>query len=265
MAALPALLRRDSLLAAIVFVVTFAIFFASPVRPIGDSHYSMLLSEHLLTRGSFTLDEHFKLPLDPAKYPGINGTRGGYPYQIEPVGPHVYYFFPVGSSILSVPFVAVMRAAGVSAIGREGAYDKRGERRIQTVVASFLMAALSALFFATARLALPVPWSFVTALVGALGTQVWSTGALALWSDTWGIFLLGAVVWMLLAHAARGRPIRAPILATLIAWMYIVRPTNVLVVIAVGVYLFLRDRRSVWPYLVVGGSWLASLIVSPST
>ena len=47
--------RRDAVVAAIVFVVVGAIFLASPMRPIGDSHHSMLLAEHLLTRGSFTL------------------------------------------------------------------------------------------------------------------------------------------------------------------------------------------------------------------
>lgn len=221
----------------------------------------MLLSEHLLTRRSFALDEQFKVPLDPAKYPGINGTRGGYPYQIETVGGHAYHVFPVGSSVLSVPFVAVMRIAGVSAIAPDGAYDQRGERRLQTVLASLLMAALSALFFATARLVLPLGWSVVAAFVGGLGTQVWSTASLVLWSDTWGILLLGVVVWTLLAHEARGRPLRAPVLATLVAWMYIVRPTNALVAIAVGGYLCLRDRRSVVPYLAVGGSWLAAFIV----
>ena len=47
--------RRDHLVAVVIFVTTFAVFLASPVRPIGDSHYSMLLSGHLLTRGSFKI------------------------------------------------------------------------------------------------------------------------------------------------------------------------------------------------------------------
>ena len=211
----------DAVVTAIVFVVTFSIFLGSPMRPVGDSHYSMLLSEQLLTRGSFTLDEHFRLPLDPATYPGINGTRGAYPYQIETVGEHVYHAFPVGSSILSVPFVALTRVGGISAIGPNGAYDQRGERRIQTVLASLLMAALSSLFFATARLLLPIGWSLVAALVGALGTQVWSTASLVLWSETWSVLLLGVVVWMLLAHEARGRPLHAPWLATLVVQWFL--------------------------------------------
>jgi hypothetical protein len=122
------------------------------------------------------------------------------------------------------------------------------------------MAVLAMVFYATARLLLPVVWSLVVALVGALGTQVWSTAALALWSDTWGILLLGGVVWMLVAHEAQGRPLPGALLGTLVAWMYIVRPTNALVVIAVAVYLLMGDRRGLWRYLVAGSGWLAVLV-----
>jgi hypothetical protein len=252
--------RRDLVVAAVVFVTTFALFLASPVRSVGDSFYSLLLSEQLLTRGSFALDEYFKVPLDPRRYPGINGTRGPYPYQIETVGGHQYYYFPPGSSLLSVPFVAVLRAIGVSTIAADDTYNPRSERRMQAGLASLLMATLAVFFYATARLLLPVGWSLVGALVGALGSQVWSTAALALGSDTWGILLLAGVVWILLAHEVRDRPLSGAVLATLVAWMYIVRPTNAPVVLAVGIYLFVRDRRSWWRYLVVGGAWLAAFV-----
>ena len=162
--------RHDRTVAALVFVTTFAVFLVSPVRSVGDSFYLLLVSEQLLTHGSFVLDEYFKAPLDPARYPGINSTRGPYPYQIETVGGHQYYYFPLGSSVLSVPFVAATRAVGVSTIAGDGTYNPRGERRMQAVLASFLMGALAVLFYATARLLLPMGWSLIGALVGALGT-----------------------------------------------------------------------------------------------
>jgi hypothetical protein len=253
-----AVLTSDRAVAAIIFLTAFLAFFRSTVHPLGDSHYSLLLSEHLLTRGTFALDEHFKLPLDPRRYPGINGTRGPYPYQIDTVEGHQYYY-ALGSPVLSIPFVAAFRAFGLSTMARDGSYDLKGEIRMERGLASFLMAVLAVLFYAIARLLLPMTWSVVSALVGALGTQVWSTAALALWSDTWGILLLGVVVWMLLAHEVLGRPLRGAVLATLVAWMYIVRPTYALVVGGVGAYVFVRDRRSWWRYLVTGGGWLAAL------
>jgi hypothetical protein len=256
----PSRSARDALIAAALFVGTFAIFATSRVHQFGDSYYSMLLSEHLLTRGSFVLDEYFQVPLDPTRYPGLNITPRGYPYQIEIVDSHAYYYFPVGSSILSVPFVAVLRVVGLSTLRGDRTYDQSGEKKIQALMAGLLMAGLAMVFFATARLVLPTGWSLAAALVAALGTQVWSTAALALWSDTWGVFLLGAVVWMLLAHEARGRLLNAPILATLVAWMYFVRPTNALVVIAVGTYLWVSQPGSVWSYVRVGSAWLAGFI-----
>jgi hypothetical protein len=257
---LPPRSRRDGLVAAALLVGTFAIFATSRVHQFGDSYYSMLLSEQLLTRGSFVLDEYFRLPLDPARYPGLGITAGGYPYQIEVVDTHEYVRFPVGSSILSLPVVAVARSVGLSTIRADGTYDELGEKKIQALLGSLLMAGLAAVFFATARLVLPTGWSLAAALVGALGTQVWSTAALALWSDTWGIFLLGTLVWVLLAREARGRTLHGSILATLVAWMYIVRPTNAIVVVAVGVYLLVRQPRSVRSYVAVGGAWLAGFV-----
>jgi hypothetical protein len=253
-------MRRDSFVGALVFVTLFAIFAASPIRTIGDSQYSMLLSEHLLTRRSFALDEHFRLPLDASRYPGINGTRDPYPYQVERVRSHEYYFFPVGSSVLSMPLVAVMRAFGVSTIAADGRYDAAGEAAMQTILAALLMAALGSVFFATARLVLSRRVSVVVALVGALGTQIWSTASRALWSDTWGVFLLGVVVFVLLRHEARGRPLRPALLATLAAWMYVVRPPNAIVVVALAVYLVAVDRRALVVYLATGAGWLFALV-----
>ena len=44
-------------------------------------------------------------------------------YRLEDVGGHRYYGFPVGTSILSVPYAAVMRLRGVSAVHADGSYD----------------------------------------------------------------------------------------------------------------------------------------------
>jgi hypothetical protein len=49
----------------LLFAVTLLAYLHSPTQQIGDSRYSMLLSEHLLRHGNFDLREEFKLPLDP--------------------------------------------------------------------------------------------------------------------------------------------------------------------------------------------------------
>lgn len=255
-----ALRTRDAAIALALFVVALSVFLASPIRTLGDSQYSLLLSEQLLTRGSFVLDEHFKPPLDPHLYPGVNGTRGPLPYQIETVGAHQYYFFPIGSSVLSIPFVAVFRIFGVTTIAPGGGYDRGGEHLMQAVMAALLMAALTSVIYATARLLLGRRLSVVVAVVAAFGTQLWSTASRALWSDTWGIFLLGLVVWMLLAHETKHRPLRGWLVASLVAALYIVRPTNAIAVLGVAAYVAMFARGQLLVFLATGAAWLFAFV-----
>jgi hypothetical protein len=264
--------QRDWLVAGSIFVVALLVFWFSPVHQLTDSNYSILLSESLLKHRSFTLDS-YNIPRQQPRYHD-NTFKNGEMYQLETVGPHLYYYMPTGSSVLSLPYVAVMNALGVSAANADGTYNPEGEETIETGLAAILMAALAAIFFFTARLLLPLRWSVVIALAGAFATQLWSTASRALWSDTWGVFLLGIVVWMLLAHEsgtgvppvnhtqdARATSKLNPIaLASLLAWSYFVRPTNVISILAITVYLFVRYRRLFVAYAITGAVWLSLFV-----
>jgi len=49
------------------------------------------------------------------------------------------------------------------------------------------MAGLAVIFFYTSRLVLPLTWSIVIALGGALGTQIFSTASRVLWTIRGGV------------------------------------------------------------------------------
>jgi hypothetical protein len=240
-----------------IFILTGSIFLASHVHQVADSRYSMLVSESLLHHRSFTLD-HYVIPglvPDQQIAPGFGGI-----YQLDLIDGHIYYYFPPGSSVLSVPYVAIMNVLGVSASNADGTYSQRGDRLIQVSLAAILMAALSSLIFFTSRFLLPTGWSFLIAFGQAFGTQIWSTASRALWSDTWGILLLGFVVCMLLAQEAGRHRIRPMLLASLLAWSYFVRPTNSIPILGISIYLFLFYRPLFIRYVAVGGLWLAAFV-----
>ena len=184
----------------VILILTFIVFVCSPNQQVLDSNYSMLLSEHLYRTGSCVLDDFFRRPLPAPKYPG--SAAGRLPYQIREIAGHVVYFFPAGSAVLSIPFVAGMNALGISAIAGDQTYNAEDERRIQGWLAPLLMAVFSVLVFRSARLVLPAGWS---ALVAALGSQVWSTASRAVWSHTWGILLLATVLYLALRAETTGR------------------------------------------------------------
>ena len=250
--------QKDYLVALSIFAVTLLVFWFSPVHQLTDSNYSMLLSESLIKHRSFALDT-YKIPRLSPRYHD-NTYKNGEMYQLELVGPHLYYYFPPGSSVLSLPYVAVMNAAGISAANSDGTYSSDGEEMIDTTLAAILMAALAAIFYWMARLVLPISWSVVVALAGAFATQVWSTASRALWSETWGILLLGIVAWMVLRQETKRRQGDPILLATLLAWSYFVRPTNVISIAAITSWVFLFHRSTLVKYAVTGALWFAVFV-----
>jgi hypothetical protein len=251
-------IKLEPLTGALIFAVTLAVFLLSPVRQVTDSRYSMLLTQSLLDRGSFRLDG-YALPRHAPEWDTTFFKQGD--YRLEASRGHVYYYLPPGSSVLSAPFVALLNQFKLSAVGEDNAYDHQGEVKIETMLAAFLMAALSCLFFYTARLLLPTRWSVLVALGGALGTQVYSTASRAMWSHTWGILLLGIVVFLLLRLESRRRGPSPVLLASLLSWLYFVRPTFAVSILAVSVYVFLFQRRLFLRYAVTGALWLSAFVL----
>jgi hypothetical protein len=234
--------RRDLMIGGLVFVLCFWVFRHVPMRQVGgDSRYSILLAESLLRHRDFTL-ERYDLPRPD--------------YRLEDVGGHRYYSFPVGTSVLSVPYVMAMHLRGKSAIRSDGSYGFTEEQELEARLAALLMAAFAGLIYVTARLVLPVPWSLAATFASVFGTQIFSTMSRAMWSDTWGVLLVGLAAFLLLESVVRNRSPKLPLLATIEVWAYIVRPTNALVLAGTGIYLVLTLGRKCWPFLIATGFWL---------
>jgi len=244
--------------ASLIFCLTLLIFVSSHVHQLTDSNYSMLVSESLVKHGSFTLD-HYALPRYEPIWWGYY-FKDGPLYQLEIVDGHLYHHLPPGTAVLSTPYVAMLNSLGISAANPDGTYNPRGEVMIEGSLAAILMALLTCVFFVTARLVSPTSWSVVLALSGSLGTQIYSTASRALWSDTWGILLLGVVILLLLAHETGRRRCNPVLLATLLAWTYFVRPTFVLPIIAVSIYVLIFHRRLFLVYAATGSAWFLTFI-----
>jgi hypothetical protein len=251
-------LRSKLFAASLIFCLTLLIFMSSHVHQVTDTTYSMLVSESLVKHRSFTLDS-YALPRYEPTWWGYY-FKDGPLYQLEFVDGHLYHQLPPGTPVLSTPYVALLNSLGISAANPDGTYNPRGEVMIEASLAAILMALLACVFFFTARLALPTAWSVVLALGGSFGTQVYSTASRALWSDTWGILLLGVVIFLLLAQEMGQRRCSPILLATLLAWTYFVRPTFVLPIIAVTIYLLMFHRRLFLVYAATGAAWFSAFI-----
>ncbi len=240
-------------LEAALFVLVFAAFYWSPAQQIWDSKYSMLLSQTILQRHS--------VDLKFAQLGGFSSPGTVDLYQTVAVNGRLLYYMPWGGSLLALPAVAALNASGISAIDADGRYDAQGEAAIQRIMAPLLMAATIWLIFRIALLAgLPVSWALVIAVGTAFGTQVWSTTSRALWSLTWLVTLLTLVIWILMRCEAGKSRFRPILTATLLSWMYFVRPTGSTAIIAISFYVLVAYPAALPAYVITGLVWLGAFV-----
>jgi hypothetical protein len=253
--------RKDLVAAVIIFAVTFVAFRTSPVRTISDSGFEMLFSQNLLWHHSFSVEPYI-IPALKSHRPGqIHKINVDLPYQLIQVGERFYYFFPPGGVVLSMPYVAYLNALGISVFNENGMYDGREEDRMQKRLAPLLMASLAVIIFFTSRLLLSINWSLLVSLATGLGTQMWSTASRAMWAHTWGIFLLGFVIWHIVRIETKQAAVRPVLLATCLSWLYFVRPTFTATIIGVALYLLIYHRNKILPFVITGCAWLALFVV----
>jgi hypothetical protein len=243
-----------------VFMVALVVFVLSPVRQVSDASYSLLVSESLLRHGTFALDAYVATPLDPAVHPASAG--GELPYHLMKSGGHFYYAYPPGTSILSVPYVALSHLFGMSAVYPDGGYHYREERRMQLRLAALLMAVFAVVVYRIAGGLLGHRRALAFTAAAALTTQVWSTASRGLWSHSWAILLVLTAIFLLVRHDTGAGRLRPVLLATIMCWAYFTRPTMAIGVAAIGLYLAIRVRHELAPYTAAVAGWLAAFVVA---
>jgi hypothetical protein len=212
----------------VLFLITWWIFYGSPVHYVSEGQYSLLMDEAILHHGTPDM-RAYQVPRGSG-----SGFNAGYPWQLAVLNGRVLCVVPWGAALLSVPAVALLNAGGLE-VAPNHIYNIANEIRMQAILSAFLCAIAVLLFYGTARAMLPVALSLSIALVAALGTQIWSNFSRALSPQTWYLVLITFVIWLLTKD--RIRPV---LLATLLAWACFVRPVGFPTALLVSAYVLLE-------------------------
>lgn len=270
-------LAFDITLACALFGGTHAVYRSSTgTVQLCDSTYSLAVAETFLTHR--TLDLSGCIPADPAARARLPGYLPGHdlPYHLvrrpvpgDPAAPpRIYYGYPLGSAVLSLPFVRYYHARGLAVIGPDGVPGYVAEGTIQVRIAARVCAATVVLFYVLARFFCPPAVAALIAAGFGLGSPVWSTLSRALWSHTWMTFWITAAVVLLVAtRRAANRTRTADLLfglglGTALFWAVFCRQHAVLSAAAIGVFLLPRDRRLLTITVLTGGAWATALVVA---
>jgi len=241
--------RRDAWVAISLFALALFVFWWAPVSYLADGKYTLLLARNLLAGEGWRLDRHFTAPR------AGEGVATDLPYQVTALGGHVYLAYPNAGAYLALPWVALLEPLGLSVLDARGAYDAEGERELQRRIAGVLGALLAPVLYLGLRRIAPCGASAAGTLVALLGSVVLSDLTRSLWSQSWAVLLVGLTLLELLVAWHAHRPPRPARLGSLLAWLVLLRPSALLLVLCVFGYLACRERRAWGPTLAWAVAW----------
>lgn len=226
-----------------VLVAALVLMVREPNRTTkGDPRATLLVSEALIHHGTVRLDDY---PADVlARYGSVIQSKDG----------HSYYFFPVGTSLLSVPAVAVANLFGWHML--------EDETPVQIAIVLIVTLLQLWLLYRIAGLFVPRWSALALAALCVLGTTLMSTDATALWSHDFAVLFASLALLLVLRTIQGGVSLAAFWLGTSLFLAYLCRPTLALLAPFVLLMLALDKGQRIGVLKTVAwlGTWLALFV-----
>jgi len=197
---------RTRIFAVLLLLIAFlTVSFAINRNTDSDSRSTLLVSEAILHHGTIKLDHY-----------GVD-TMAHYGYTVHQKNGHYYSYFPLGSAIASLPFVAVANGWGLEMLKSHGAVQI-GIASITAVLTLFVMMRLAALF-------LPAPSAIAVAGMFWFGTSFASTDGTALWSHSFAALFALFAIFLAIKVTRFGATRLWPLISACLFMAYLCRPT----------------------------------------
>lgn len=231
----------------IIFFVVLVSHFSTKLYTSGDSIWSIPTAISIVKEGNVNLDE-YKDIAEAYSYYGIRVVDG-----------HLYNDFPIGVSLLALPFVFAVELFSssfsypVSLQLSKDLFSAVGN--LEIFVASFVVAVTAIFIYFIARKFLGVTQSFLAVFVFAFCTSAWSTASRALWQHGPTMLMLSIALFLILS--ARGRPHLVQFASLPLAFSYVVRPTNSISIALLTIFIFSEYRKYFLRYVL----WSLSVVI----
>ncbi len=230
-----------------------------------DSMWSVPTAVSLVDHGDANLDEY--LPVVHARHELFTEWHRG----------HVYTMFPLGTSLLVSPAIPVLRLIARAAVGedagrfraleewqqRTGCPTVAGEpivslHSIAELILASAIVALTAVVMCAVGSAegLSTTGAATIAVIFAFGTSAWSTASRSLWQHGPSMLVLS------LALLLQVRRRWAPATGALLAFGYVIRPTNAIALAAGAAWAGLGPRRRFAGFAVASAAVLAAFVLA---
>lgn len=211
------------LLAAGVVAIAVLVLTARVRDTASDPYMGLLVSQSIIQHGTIKLDAYAG---------GISLTS----HSIRQKNGHYYNFYPLGTSVFSIPFVWAANLMGKDMVY----YD----HRMQVWMAALVCPLVFVVLYAVGRCYVSSLASFAIAGVSFLGSSLISSMGTALWAHDFTA-LFTSLSLLLIARSESGKTLKLNpyLLGFLLFSAYLCRSNASVLIVAVFVYVFLKSRR----------------------
>ncbi len=235
----------------IIFFVVFSANIFNTNITAWDSRWTIHTAYSMIYERNFDLDEYSNIIQKNENYGIWKGSE------------HVYNYFPIGVSIIALPFVFVgeyifelilvinpdikthLQERGFTLINVTNYYYV-----VEYFIASFIVALCACMCFLIARRFIGVKHSLIVTFVFAFCTSLWSVAGRALWMHgPLMLCLLIAIYFLTVENISIKRII---ILGAMLAFSFIIRPTGLIFFGGILLYFFLTNKKFALIYLLSG-------------
>lgn len=233
-----------------IFLAVFSVYLLSRVKTPADSRWSIYTALSIIKEGNTNLDEYSEL------------IKGVHYYGVQSVKGHLYNRFPVGPSLLALPFVfaADRTLSFFPSRGLEDFIRIKIPSFLEMVIASFYSALAAVFIYLLAELFLENKFYLcLLTFIFAFGTSAWSTASRALWQHGPSMLMLAISLYLILLAEKK------PKLIKFVSWplffSLVIRPTNSISILLLSLYIFIKYRQYFWSYLTLGALIMVPFLI----
>lgn len=214
---------RNAPLLVVMLLVVASLYFANVRYTNSDPMGSLLVSESILSNGSIKLDSFEASALKK------------YTYRITQKNGHSYYYFPIGTSLVAIPFVALANAVGLDMLSDESITQMAIVAVCSVLIILFLYLISRRFFSNSESIFLAALFWFGTSLSSAAGTALWS-------HDFAVLFALSGIYGALLI--IEKAPLAWLLTGASIFLAYLCRPTMALFGVIAMIFIAINDFKA---------------------
>jgi len=228
--------KETSIWLVLVCVGVFLAAYSSPILTMpNDSTGTLLTAQAILQQGTIKLDAY--RVLDSIPY--------GLDYQFIEKGSHLYYYFPLGSSLYVIPLVWLANRLGLDM------NDLASQNEVENLLAALTVTLAFLLIYGICRQFVNRLSSLFLSGIFVFGSSIASTLATSLWSINLALIFILVALLLLISDYFQRVKLNSMVLGWSLFSAYLCRPSTAVFILISFAYLLVLRRQQFTKVLLV--------------